>query len=133
MYKSFVCSCLEYGHLLYFGATRGYLKRLDALQCRAASVCHSNFPSLGVLSICRCNCIGLLLDGNSHGDLQSLLPPFITSVPRRSSRHNNLSDLAQAFRLQNTITFRSLYSYCRSWRGAIPSLWNSLPVNFGAI
>ena len=46
MYKSFVCSCLEYDHLLYFSAARGYLKRLDALQCRAVSVCHSTFPSL---------------------------------------------------------------------------------------
>ena len=49
MYKSFVRPRLEYGHLLYFGATRGYLNRLDrldALQCRAASVCHNNFPSL---------------------------------------------------------------------------------------
>ena len=47
MYKSFVRSCLEYGHLLYFGAARGYLKRLDALQCRAASVCDSTFLSPG--------------------------------------------------------------------------------------
>ena len=46
MYKSFVRSCLEYGHLLYFGAVRGYLKHLDALQCQAASVCHSTSPSL---------------------------------------------------------------------------------------
>ena len=46
MYKSFVRSCLKHGHLLYFGAARGYLKRLDALQCQAASVCHSTFPSL---------------------------------------------------------------------------------------
>ena len=46
MYKSFVCSCLEYGHLLYFSAARGYLECLDALQCQAASVCHSIFPSL---------------------------------------------------------------------------------------
>ena len=46
MYKSFVRSSLEYGHLLYFGAAKGYLKRLDALQSRAASICHSTFPSL---------------------------------------------------------------------------------------
>ena len=46
MYKSFVCSCLEYGHILYFGAARGYLKCLYALQCRAARVCHSIFSSL---------------------------------------------------------------------------------------
>ena len=43
MYKSFVHSCLDYGPLLYFGAARGYLKRLDALQCRSGGVCHSTF------------------------------------------------------------------------------------------
>ena len=109
MYKSFVCSYLEYGHLLYFGAARGYLKRLDAPQCQAAIVCHSTFPSLesrqhatAIGHLCR------LLDDEGCGDLQSLLPPFmaptiITSVPRRSSRLNNLLDLALAFRLQNTL------------------------------
>ena len=51
MYKSFARSCLEYGHLLYFGAARGYLKRLDALQCRAASVCHSTFPSWSLIGM----------------------------------------------------------------------------------
>ena len=85
MYKYFVRSRLEYGHLLYFGAARGYLNLLDVLQCWAASVCHSNFPSLE----CRRHAaaIGLLcrlLDGEGHGDLQSLLPSFITSVSRRS-------------------------------------------------
>ena len=32
--------------MLYLGNTGGYLKRLDAQQCQAASVCHSTFPSL---------------------------------------------------------------------------------------
>ena len=32
--------------MVNFDAARGYLNRLDALQCRAASVCHRNFPSL---------------------------------------------------------------------------------------
>ena len=88
MCKSFVRSRLEYGHLLYFGAARGYLNHLDALQCQAASVCHSSLE-------CRRHAaaIGLLcqlLDGEGHGDLQSLLPPFITSVSRRSSHLSNL-------------------------------------------
>ena len=122
-----VHSCLEYGHLLNFGTARGYLKRLDALQCRAASVCHSTFSSL---ESCRhATAIGLLcqlLDGKGCGNLQSLLPPFMTSVPRRSVRLNNL---LVAFRLQNTITFKSLDCYRRSWCGAIPSLWNILPAD----
>ena len=32
MYKSFIRSCLEYGHLFYFGAAKNHLDRLDALQ-----------------------------------------------------------------------------------------------------
>ena len=81
MYKSFVRSCLEYGHLLYFGAAKGYLKRLDALQCRAASICHSTFPSLK--SRRHATAIGLLcrlLDGEGRGDLQSFVPHFVTSL-----------------------------------------------------
>ena len=31
MYKSFIRSCLEYGYLLYFGAAKSHLERLDAL------------------------------------------------------------------------------------------------------
>ena len=92
---------------------------------RAASVCHSTFPSL---ESCRhATAIGLLcqlLDGEGRGDLQSLLPPLITYVPKRSSRLNNLLDPALAFRLQK-ITFKSLYYYHRSWHGVIPSLWSS--------
>ena len=128
MNKSFIHSCLGYGHLLYFGAARGYLKRLDALQCRAASVCHSTFPSLE--SHWHAAVIGFLcwlLDGEGHGDLQLFLPHFVTSVPRRSSRFNNLSDPALALRLQNSVTFRNLDCYCRSWHGVISSIWNTLP------
>ena len=128
MYKSFVHSCLEYGHLLYFGAARGYLKCLDALQCRAASVCHSPFPSLE--SHWHATAIGFLcqlLDGEDRGDLQSFFPHFFTSIPRRSSCLHHLSDPTQALRLQNSVTFRSLDCYRRSWHGVISSLWNALP------
>ena len=47
--QSFANSWLRYDHLLYCdtGDTgRGYFKRLDAFQSRAANVCHSTFPSL---------------------------------------------------------------------------------------
>ena len=93
MYKSFVCSCLEYGHLLYFGAARSHLERLDTLQHRAAGICHDTFPSLesrqhaaAVGLVCR------LLDGGGRSNLQSFLP---TAVTRRSCL-NDLSDPAQA-------------------------------------
>ena len=44
MYKSFVRSCLKYmGHLLYFGAAKSHLDCPDALQHRAAGICHCTF------------------------------------------------------------------------------------------
>ena len=130
----FVCHVQIFCSLLFgvlspsvFGAARGYLKRLDALQCRAASVCHSTFSSLE--SRRHAAAIGFLcqlLDGKGRGDFQSFLPHFVTSIPRRSSCFNNLSNPAQALRLQNPITFRSLDCCRRSWHGVILSIWNIL-------
>ena len=99
---------------------------------------HSVSPPLhfkfcyGMLFERHATAIGLLcrlLDGEGRGDLQSFIPHFVTSIPRRSSRLNNLSDLARALRLQNPITFRTLDCYHRSWHGAISSIWNTLPAN----
>ena len=63
-------SCLEYGHLLYFGAARNHLEHLDTLQCRAVGICHCTFPSLesrrhatAIDLMCR------LLDGEGCGGL----------------------------------------------------------------
>ena len=88
MYKSFVRSCLEYGHLLYFGAAKCHLDHLDALQHRAAGICHCTFPSLE--SRRHAAAIGLtcrLLDGEGRGDLPRVL------------------------RLNDPLTFRSLDSF----------------------
>ena len=116
MCKSFVQSCLEYGRLLYFGAARSHLERLDTLQCQAASMCHCIFPSLE--SHWHVAAIGLtcrLLDGEACGGLQSFLPQFVANGTRRSSRLTDLSDPSQSLRLNNPITFKSLDSFHRSW------------------
>jgi len=70
MNKSFVWSCLGYGHLLYFGAD---LNLLDALQHQAVGICLCTFPCQHAAVIgftCQ------LLDGEGHGDLQSFIPPL---------------------------------------------------------
>ena len=130
MYKSFIRSCLEYGHLLYFSAARSHLERLDALQRRAAGICHDIFPSLesrryaaAVGLTCR------LLDGEGRGDLQSFCPSFVTNITRGSSRLNDLSDPARACRLYNPVTFRSLDSFRRSWHAVISTVWDTLPAS----
>ena len=43
IHKSFICSCLEYGHLLYFGAAKSRLEHLDALQRRPAGIVMTPF------------------------------------------------------------------------------------------
>ena len=46
MYKAFIRPCLEYGHLLYYGAANSYLCRLDSLQHCAEGMCSTTFSSL---------------------------------------------------------------------------------------
>ena len=130
MYKSFIRSCLEYGHLLYFSAARSHLERLDALQCWAAGICHDDFPSLESRQYAAA--VGLtcrLLDGEGRGNLQSFCPSFVTNIARRSSRLNDLSDPVRASRLHNPVTFRSLDSFRRSWHAVISTIWDALPAN----
>ena len=129
VYKSFIRSCLEYGHLLYFSAARSHLERLDALQRRAAGICHDTFPleSRRYAAVVGLTC--RLLDGEGRGDLQSFCPSFVTNTARRSSRLNDLSDPARASRLHNPVTFRSLDSFCRSWHAVISTIWDALPAN----
>ena len=106
------------------------MERLDALQCRAAGICHDNFPSLESRRYAAA--VGLtsrLLDGEGRGDLQSFCPSFVTNIARRSSRLNDLSDPARASRLHNPVAFRSLDSIRRSWHAVISTIWDTLPAN----
>ena len=95
IYKSFVCSCMENGHLLYFGAARSRLDCLDVLQHCATSICNTTFPFLqsrryatAVGLVCR------LLNAKSCGDLQLFHPHFLTDTTRKFACLNDLSDPA---------------------------------------
>ena len=130
MYKSFIHSCLEYGHHLYFSAAKSHLKRLDTLQRQAADIYHDTFPSLESRQCAAgIELTYLLLDGEGHGNLQSFCPHFATNVTRRSSRLNDLLDPAWACRLHNPVTFKSLDCFCRSWHAVIPAVWDTLPAS----
>jgi len=70
MYKAFIRSCLEYGHLLYYGAANTHLCGLDSLQHRAEGICSTTFSSLS--SYRQAAAFGLickLLDGEGCGNL----------------------------------------------------------------
>ena len=54
---------------------------------------------------------------------------LLTNIARRSSCLNDLSDPAQASRLHNPVTFRSLDSFHRSWHAVISTIWDALPAN----
>ena len=125
MYKSFICSCLEYGHL-YFGVAKSHLECLDALQRQAAGIYHDTFPSLKSR-----RCAGLtcrLLDSEGCGNLQSFCPYFVTNVTK-SSWLDDLLDPARACRLHNPVTFKSSDRFHRSWHTVIPAVQDTLPAS----
>jgi len=130
MYKAFIHPCLEYGHLLYYGAANTHLCRLDSLQHRAEGICSTTFSSLSSRRqaaafglICR------LLDGEGHGNLQSFCPHFATYNTRRSSRLSASNDPAKDCRLAVPGTFKSLDRFLHSWCVSAVHVWNTLPAS----
>ena len=107
-------------------------KSPGAFGCSSVSSCrylslYCTFPSLE--SHWNAAAIGLMCRLLGRGNLQSFLPQFVTTITRRSSRLTGLSDPAQALRLNNPITFKSLDSFHRSWHGAISTIWDTLLAN----
>ena len=89
MYKSWIRPALEYGSILYAGATSTHLQRLDCLQSRIEQTCSSHFQSLLhhrnasiIGQVCR------LLAGEGQGSLQNYCPLFrgAENTHRQSTR-----------------------------------------------
>ena len=105
----FILPCLEYDHLLYYGAANTHLSHLGSLQQHAASIYYTTFPLLSshrqvaaISLICR------LLAGEGRGNLQTFCPHFATCTTRRSSRLSVFDDSAKDYRITITGNFWSL-------------------------
>ena len=127
-YKAFVRPQLEYGHLLYWSAAEGHLARLDRVQLQAQRL--FNEIPLPTLESCRAAAaVGLtcqLLSGSVSSPLLSLAPVLMSSIgslPRRSAR---LAVSSHPHQLLDQCDYRSLEVFKRSFRGRIPSIWNSI-------
>ena len=130
-YKAFVRSKLEYGNLVYWGASESHLKKMDAIQHSARSMLQDQnlfLPSLE--SRRKAAAVGLsckLMDGKARGKLQCLKPELIPNDQegnRRSKRINKFPKHCDQFATQTKVT--SLKSFERSFRGRIPEIWNKL-------
>ena len=105
MYRSWICSVLEYGNILYTGVASSHLQRLDHLQTQIQWTCCSTFQSLSH----RCNAaiIGLvcrLLDGEGRGNLQDYCPRFCRVDSRHQSGRLHTRDPAAHLRLIDHVT-----------------------------
>ena len=128
MYKAFICSCLEYGHLLFYRAANSHLCRLDSLQRRADGMCSTAFSSLSSRS--QAAAVGLickLLDGQGRGILQSFCSHFATYSTKRSSHLSASNDPARDYRLTVLGSFKSLEMFLHNWNVSAIQAWNSLP------
>ena len=108
LYKSWVRPTIEYGYVLYSGASPSHLHCLNTLQTCVEHMSSSKFSSL-------CNrrnaaIMGLvchLLAGEGQGNLLTFCPKFVTNTTRRSQRLYYY-DPANHLRFQNPCDFRSL-------------------------
>ena len=127
-YKAFVRPQLEYGHLLYWSAAEGHLARLDRVQLQAQRL-FNEIPLPTLESRRAAAAVGLtcrLLSGSVSSPLLSLAPILMSSIgslPRRSAR---LAVSSHPHQLLDQCDYRSLEVFKRSFRGRIPSIWNSI-------
>jgi len=93
LFKSFVRSVMEYGVLVYFGATEGNLARLDAIQSSAERLCRTKFrPLSDRRDAAAFGLICKLLAGECVDQLQELAPQLVGVPKERFSRRVGASD-----------------------------------------
>jgi len=87
LFKSFVRSVMEYGLLVYFGATEGNLAKLDAIQSSAERLCETKFrPLSDRRDAAAFGLICKLLDGECVDQLQGHAPQLLEVPAQRVSQ-----------------------------------------------
>jgi hypothetical protein len=136
-YKAFVRSKIEYGNLVYWGASNTNLGKLDKVQQSAISLLDDPEPSLLPCPLERrreAAAVGLLvkvLDGEGRGQVNELRPERMDPShkgPRRSARLAEAKSPSHQYQLKPAPVHSrtSLDTYRRSWRARIPEVWNNL-------
>ena len=123
MYLMFIRSILEYGSILYMGAAKSHLDKLDRVQTAAEKLGNFKVESLQSRREAAAMSMGLkLLDGKGRGQLQLHAPVLITNKATRFSRHS-----ATGLQLKSKVKAGSLEVYRRGFHGLLPSTWRKFP------
>ena len=115
MYLMFIRSILEYGSILYMGAAKSHLDKLDRVQTAAEKLGNFKVESLQSRREAAAMSMGLkLLDGKGRGQLQlhALVP--ITNRATRFSRHS-----ATGLQLKSKVKAGSLEVYRKGFHGLL--------------
>ena len=77
---AFVRSTMEYGCLVYMGAKKTHLKKLDMVQRKAERICKRTVAGLGKRRAAAAYGFACkLLDGNGRGELQQFVPQVVVN------------------------------------------------------
>ena len=126
MYTMFIRSILEYGSLVYMGAAKSHLDKLDRVQESAMKLCGFEIESLE--SRREAAAIGLaldLLDGKGYGELQDHVSTLIE--PLKLAKKRTRQNVDAGTQLKPKTKTSSLDSFKSSYLGSIHKIWSRLP------
>ena len=125
MYISFVRSIIEYGSVAWMGAASSHLCKLDRVQSAAQRIGRFSVEPL----VNRRKAAAMLfavkmLSGSCKGVLNKFMPTVYTpsSTAARVSRHT-----LPGIQIKPVINSKSLAAYRRSFCGALPAIWSTIP------
>ena len=131
IYKSWIRPILEYGNILYSGASATHLHRLNNLHSQIEQTGSSVFQPL--LSHRNAAIVGLvcrILAGKGCGNLQTYCPQFcdINQLLRKSHRLH-FWDPAEHLHFVNPCNFKIFDKFRLSWLVSAVTIWNDLPAD----
>ena len=154
MYKAFVRSVMEYGHVSFRGAAVSHLNKLDVIQDRCSKI--GGFELESLASRRDASLIGLvlkLLDGDGRGEVACCTPKplttgknglWIETVPKISHKRKAaaaselktkeilkscraVGGALAGYQLENKCSADSKSLYVRSANGSASLVWSKLP------
>ena len=126
MYTMFVRSVMEYGNLVYMGAAKSHLEKLDRVQDSAMKLGGFTVESLQSRREAAAIDFALgLLSGGGYGELKSYKPT--TMQPLSLTRKRTRYAIGAGTQLKSNTKTTSLEAYKQSYLGSIHKIWAKLP------
>ena len=127
IYNTFIRSILEYGSVLFMGASRTHLRKLDMAQSRTEKLAGFEVESLQSRREAAAVSLALkLLDGDCRPGLQQFAPVLIDGhhIKHKHDTMHKLSGIqVQPVRLSD----KPLDIFANSFFGQLPGIWAKLP------